>query len=317
MKAKIFVAGVAAAMTIAGAAMAQTVGIGTTKGGATAQTSTGIAQIVTEHSGLRMLPQPMGGTQQYIPMVNNGELEFGIANMMQTIMAYSGTGLSEGDGKFDNLRLVATMMQFRVGLIVRADSGINSVADLKGKRIPTGYSAAPLFALIMEGMLANGGLTLDDVQQVPVTALVPGVNAFKEGKVDAVIGGVGAGFVDDADAAVGGVRFIDFDTAPGPAKAFADKAPRTYLAPVEPGLTGIKVPTNVMFFDYMLWTHKDAPEDIVYKVTKAMYDNEAQLHSLGPLWETHSSKTMAKDQGMPYHPGAIKYYKEVNAWPGS
>ncbi|MEQ8248855.1 MAG: TAXI family TRAP transporter solute-binding subunit [Alphaproteobacteria bacterium] len=317
MKLTTFLATAAATVLIAAAASAQTVGIGTTKGGATAQTSTGIAQIVTEHSGLRMLPQPMGGTQQYIPMVNNGELEFGIANMMQTIMAYEGVGLSEGDGKFDNLRLVATMMQFRVGLIVRADSGINSVKDLKGKRVPTGYSAAPLFALIMEGMLANGGLTLDDVQGVPVTALIPGVNAFKEGKVDAVIGGVGAGFVDDAAAAVGGLKFISFDTSPAMAKAFADKAPRTYLAAVEPGLTGIETPTNVMFFDYMLWTHKDASEDVVYKVTKAMYDNEAQLHGFGPLWETHSSKTMAKDQGMPYHPGAIKYYKEVSAWPGS
>lgn len=316
MKFSKFLIGAAAAMTIAGAASAQTIGIGTTKGGATAQTSAGISQIVTEHSGLRMLPQPMGGTQQYIPMVNNGELEFGIANMMQTIMAYTGTGLSEGQ-KYDNLRLVASMMKFRIGLIVRADSDIHSVKDLKGKRLPSGYSASPLFLAILDGMLANGGLTFDDVQGVPVTGLVPGINAFKEGKIDAVIGSVGAGFVNDADAAVGGIRFISFDTSPAMAKAFADKAPRTFLSEVAPGPTGIEKPTQIMFFDYMLWANKDVSDDVVYKVTKAMYENEKQLHSLSPLWSTHSSAGMAKDQGMPYHPGAAKFYKEVGAWPDS
>ncbi|MDA0367262.1 MAG: TAXI family TRAP transporter solute-binding subunit [Proteobacteria bacterium] len=316
MKLSKFLLATAAATLIAGAAAAQTVGIGTTKGGATAQTSTAIAQIVTEHSGLRMLPQPMGGTQQYIPMVNNGELEFGIANMMQTIMAYTGTGLSEGQ-KFDNLRLVATMMQFRIGLIVRADSDIHSVQDLKGKRLPSGYSASPLFLAILDGMLANGGLTFDDVQKVPVTGLVPGINAFKEGKIDAVIGSVGAGFVNDASAAVGGIRFVSFDPSPAAARAFSEKAPRTYLKEVAPGLTGIDKPTQIMFFDYMLWAGKDVSDDVVYKITKAMHENEAQLHGFGPLWETHTSATMSKDQDMPYHPGAIKFYKEAGAWHGS
>lgn len=316
MKLPKFLVATAAATLIAGSAMAQTVGIGTTKGGATAQVSAGISQIVTEHSGLRMLPQPMGGTQQYIPMVNNGELEFGIANMMQTIMAYTGTGLSEGQ-KFDNLRLVATMMQFRVGLIVRADSDIHTIKDLKGKRLPSGYTSSPLFLAILDGMLANGGLTFDDVEGVPVTGLVPGINAFKEGKIDAVIGSVGAGFVNDADAAVGGIRFLPFDTSPSMAKAFSDKAPRTYISEVPAGPTGIDKPTPVMFFDYMLWAGKDVSDDAVYKVAKAMYENEDQLHGLSPLWSTHKSANMGKNQDMPYHPGAEKFYKEVGAWPGS
>ena len=316
MKLPKFLMATAAATLIAGSAMAQTVGIGTTKGGATAQVSAGISQIVTEHSGLRMLPQPMGGTQQYIPMVNNGELEFGIANMMQTIMAYTGTGLSEGQ-KFDNLRLVATMMQFRVGLIVRADSDIHTIKDLKGKRLPSGYTSSPLFLAILDGMLANGGLTFDDVVGVPVTGLVPGINAFKEGKIDAVIGSVGAGFVNDAAAAVGGIRFLPFDSSPAMAKAFSDKAPRTYISEVAPGPTGIEKPTPVMFFDYMLWAGKDVSDDDVYKVAKAMYENEDQLHGLSPLWSTHKSANMGKNQDMPYHPGAMKFYKEVGAWPGS
>ena len=77
-----------------------------------------------------MRKQTMGGTQQYIPVVNAGELAFGISNISQYWMAVTGTGLSEGH-KYDNLRLVTNMMKFTVSFVVGRNSGINSVADLK------------------------------------------------------------------------------------------------------------------------------------------------------------------------------------------
>ncbi|MDC0074614.1 TAXI family TRAP transporter solute-binding subunit [Alphaproteobacteria bacterium] len=291
-------------------AYSQTVGIGTTKGGATAQVSAGISKIVSAHGGMQMRPQPMGGTQQYIPIVNAGELEFGIANAMQTFMAVNGVGLSEGQAN-PNLKMVATMMYFRVGLIVKADSNIYSIADLKGKKLPSGYSAAPLFAYLLKGMIANGGLTTNDVQGVPVTGLIAGINAFKEGKIDAVIGSVGAGFVKDAAAKVGGVRFIPFSDSKGDKGALFKEAPQTFLIDVSPGTVGVDKKMKLLGFDYMLWANKDVTSDIVYRVTKAMYENEKELKGLGALWRTHSSKTMNKNKGMEYHSGAIKYYKEV------
>jgi TRAP transporter TAXI family solute receptor len=312
-----FFAAVVASVMMSGAAFAQVVGIGTTKGGATAQISAGIAQVVSAHAGFQMRPQPMGGSQQYIPIVNAGELEFGIANVSQTFMAYSGTGMSEGQPN-DNLRMVATMMVFRAALMVRNDSDLHSVADLRGKRIPSVYSSAPLFEFFLTGMLANGGLTYDDVQKVPVTGLVPGVNAFKEGKIDAVIAAIGAGFVNAADAAIsGGVRFLSFSTDPTAAANLAEFVPKSFLIEVAPGPTGVMEATTVMAYDYMLWAGKDVADDVVYSVTKAMYENEEELHGLGPLWRSHSSAGMSKDHGMPYHPGAIKYFREVGAWPGT
>lgn len=316
MKALKFVAGALAAVLISGPAFAQVVGIGTTKGGATAQVSAGIAKVVSAHAGFQMRPQPMGGSQQYIPIVNAGELEFGIANVMQTFMAYSGTGISEGRPN-ENLRMVSTLMVFRAAIMVRDDSDIKSVSDLRGKRIPSGYSSAPLFGHMLSAMLANGGLSYDDVEKIPVTGLVPGVNAFKEGKIDAVIAAIGAGFVNAADAAVGGVRFLPLSDESGAATALFAQAPKTFLMEVAPGPTGVKAPTNVMAYDYMLWAGKDVSDDVVYNVTKAMHENEAEFKVLGPLWRSHSSAGMPKDQGMPYHPGAIKYYKEAGVWPSS
>ncbi|MAR79311.1 MAG: hypothetical protein CMM18_03670 [Rhodospirillaceae bacterium] len=291
-------------------AFSETVGIGTTKGGATAQVSAGISKIVSANAGMQMRPQPMGGTSQYIPIVNAGELEFGIANAMQTYMAVNGVGLSQGKPN-TNLRMVATMMYFRVGLIVKADSDINSIEDLKGKRLPSGYTASPLFAYLLKGMLANGGLTTKDVKGVPVTGLIQGINAFKEGKIDAVIGSVGAGFVKDAASKVGGVRFVPFSDSAGEKASLFREAPQTFLIDVSPGPVGVDKSMKLLGFDYMLWANKNVSVDTVYKVTKAMHENQDALRKLSPLWRTHSSATMAKNRGMTYHQGSIKYYREV------
>ncbi len=72
--------------------------------------------------------------------------------------------------------------------------------------------------------------------------------------------------------------------------------------------------TNVISFDYTLWVNKDVSDDTVYSVVKAMYDNEGALKESGPLWRSHSSATMARDQGLDYHSGAIKFYEEVGIW---
>ena len=135
-----------AALGLAGGASAQTVGIGSTKVGAVSQITATISKVVSESGmGIQMRKQTMGGTQQYIPVVNAGELAFGISNAAQYYMAMTGTGLS-APNKYDNLRLITTMMKFTVSFVVGKESGIKSVADLRGKRLGFGFKAAPLFA---------------------------------------------------------------------------------------------------------------------------------------------------------------------------
>jgi TRAP transporter TAXI family solute receptor len=305
------------AALIAGSASAQTVGIGTTKGGATAQVTAAISKIVSSHAGgLQMRPQVMGGTQKYIPVVNAGKLEFGVSNMMQYYMAKKGIGLSKGN-KHDNLRLLATMMTFRIGWLVPRNSDIKSIADFKGKRVPFGFKGAPLFHFLLSAGLANGGLSYDDVQKIPAVGLRQHWNMFKQGKLDVAWGGIGAGHVKDMNAKIkGGVKFLSLDTSAAATKRTLVHAPKTFFLNVKPAkpLVGVLKPVNVIGFNYMLWANKDVADGTVYKVVKAMYDNEKELHSISPLWRNHSSKTMSKDQGETYHPGAVKFYKEVGTW---
>ncbi len=312
----ILIAGAAVAL-IGASASAETVGLGTTKGGLTAQVTATISKIVSTHAGgLQMRTQVMGGTQKYIPVVNAGELEFGVSNIMQYTMAVTGTGLSAGK-KYDNLRLVATMMVFRTGWLVPKNSSITKISQLRGKRIASGFKGAPLFHFLFSAGLANGGLTYDDVKKVPYIGLRQHWNGFKQGKTDAAWGGIGAGHVRDMNAKIkGGVRFLSFDNSPAGLKRVHKYAPHTQFLSVKPAkpFVGVMSPTNILAFDYMLWAHKGVSNDAVSKVAKAMYDNEKELHAAGPFWRSHKSKKMAKDQGWPYHPGAISFYKKVGIW---
>ena len=209
------------------------------------------------------------------------------------------------------------MMTFRTGVIVAKDSGINTIADLKGKRVPSGFKGAPLFEFLMTAFLANGGVTWDDVEKVPQIGLRQHWNAFKEGKLDVVVAAVGSGPVKDMNAKVkGGVKYLSLSREPTAVEATLKIVPKSGLREVKPAkpFVGVLGPTNVIAFDYNLWVNKDVSDETVYKVVKAMYDNEKELKETSPLWRSHSSKTMARDQGLSYHPGAIKLYKEVGIW---
>lgn len=309
------VAGAAGALSLLAAvpAAAQVLSIGTTKGGATAQVANIISKVVSTKSGMQMRAQALGGTQQYIPMVNAGELDFGVSNLPQYTMAKTGTGLSKGT-KYENLMLAGNLMVFRVGPIVRIQDNINSVADLKGKRLPVGFKAAPLFTFIGDAFLANGGLTADDGKKVPVVALRQHWSIFKEGKTDYIIGAVGTGVLKEINAAVpGGIKYLSLNAEPEAAKRITDIYPGSYLKEVKPAkpLTGVLEPVNVLHYDYLVWTHKGVSDEAVYKSVKALYENEAELKASSPLWRSHASKTMGKDHGFAYHPGAMKFYKEV------
>lgn len=311
-------AAVVAALFAAGTSAAQSVGIGSTKGGATAQVTAGISKVVSAHSGMQMRPQPMGGTQQYIPLVNAGELEFGVSNAMQAYMAFAGTGLAKGKN-YPNLRVVATLMTFRVGMFAAKKSGIKSIADLKGKRVPGKFSASPLFRFLISANLANGGISYNDVKMVPQTALRQHWQAFAQGKIDVAIGAIGSGIIKKMDAAVGGIEFLDMSNSEAAVARTLKFAPRTYIKVVKPGkpFVGITKPTNAIHFDYLLWAHKGVSDKVVTAVTKALYEHEKELHGFSPLWRSHRSKRMGKSFGqeMPYHPAAIAYYKKIGIWP--
>jgi hypothetical protein len=307
-------AGIGAAFAV-GTASAQTVGMGSTKSSMVAAMTTAISNVVSGKSVLKMRRQVMGGTQKYIPVVDAGELEFGVSNMIQYAMAKDGRVLSSKPYK--NLQLVATLMRFRTGLLVKNDSDIKKVTDLKGKRVPYGFKGAPLFAAFMEGMLGSAGLTYDDVQKVPTVGLAQSWNLFKQGKVDVVIAGVGGGPNKDMNASISsGIRYLDLphDTADAK-KAIKTLVGGAYeLVNKNKAYVAIREPAHLIGYDFTMFTNKNVSENTVYLATKALVESVNDLHAVSPVWRSFSAERAQKDQGYEYHAGAMKAFKEKGLW---
>lgn len=286
---------------------AEVIGIGTTKGGANAAIGAAISQVVSTNTDFQMRPQKMGGSQQYIAVVNAGDLEFGISNIMQYDMAVEGFGLSKRE--HEDMQLVATLMSFQQSPLVARKSGIESIHDLKGKSAPKGFKASPLFDLFMEAFLKSAGLSWDDVKPVRVVSLRRSWEAFKQGQTDVAIITAGAGPLREMNATIsGGVKYIpaiENDT-------IKKMLPKTRFEIVEPtkNSVALKEPMLMNVYEYVLFANKDVSEDKVYQVVKALYQNEKDLKASSPLWRTYSSDLIARDYGLEYHPGAVKFFEE-------
>lgn len=306
---------IAAACTFAlsGVAGAQTIGLATTQGGATEQIATAIARTVSQGTEMQMRPQMLANTSQYIPLVDDGRVEFGIANFPQTFYAIQGTGMSEGQPA-SNLKLVATLMPFNVGMMVPSSLGITTLDGLEGKNVPR-FPADSLGDYIIRASLATAGLTYDDVTSVPTANFPAQFQAFRDGMTDLTIATAGAQYTYEFDTTLGGVTFLNYKEGDG--EILAEELPGSYLKPIGSfDLPGVSDDTVIFAYDYTLFANGDVPNETVATVAKALFEGKASLQETGPIWLEYDPTQIAKQGALEYHPGAIEYYKSVGIWAG-
>ena len=185
-----------AVVAIAGSATtadAQTYGFATLQPGTLNHTTaSAVAKVLKEKAGLNVLVQPTAGDQVIVPMVARGEAEIGISNAMEVH-----DGLSKG---FKDLRIIAAAHALRVGFFVRKDSDIRTVADLKGKRVPYGFSAMRALEPTVRAMLATANLGEKDIRPVLVPNVIRSADDFASGAADAFYFAFGAPKVREVDA---------------------------------------------------------------------------------------------------------------------
>jgi TRAP transporter TAXI family solute receptor len=307
---------VAAGLILAcvGSAQAQTIGLATTQGGATEQLATTLAKTIDQGTDLKVRPQVMANTSQYLPLVNSGRVEFGIANYPQTSNAIKGVGMSEGQ-PHPNLVMVASMIPFNTGLLVAESSGIKSIADLKGRKVPR-FPKNSLGDIFVSGALATAGLTYDDVVSVPTANFPAQFQNIKEGATDVTIGSVGAQSTLDIEATLGKLRYLNFKE--GDEKTLDKYLPGTLLKSWKgrQPAPGADDSTVVMYYDYTLFAHKDVPADVVTKVVKALHENKDTFLAAGPMWAEYDPAKLAHVTSLPYHPAAVAFYKSAGIWNG-
>ena len=307
-----------ASMLIAAPAASQTYGLGSTPPGSIAYASgAAVSKVAKEKAGLRLLLQPNAGTSAVFALVDAGEMEFGLHDVTEMGEAVAGTGNYAGRAR-TKLRVLAIMYAINVGYFVRTDSAIKTIADLKGKRFPTGWGTFSNGPPLSKAILGTAGLREADTVSVPVSGLIKAVDDFIAGKVDTAMFGIGGPKVAQANAAVGGVRFLSIDDSPAAVAAIQSVRPGFYIRKFNPAphFAGIVGPTNLMAFDQALYTNTSVADEVIYKLAKALHANKPALAKTFPFLNQFRPGEMAKDIPLvEYHPGAIKFYREVGQWP--
>ena len=297
-------------------AIAQVVGLGTTQIGATFQLSTGIAKVVSDKGGVQMRTQPMAGAGQYAPLVNSGEIEFGISNAPELHYLVQGKVLVEGRAN-PELRMVARLVPWYNGFVVKGDSALRALRDLKGQPVPYGFTGNPLGRVLVDGYLANAGLSAGDVRQVPVPSFPRMFDAFKQQQTMVSIATIGQAQLKEWEVSMGSVRFLPFDDSAAAVAALNKFVPYSEVVEVKPGpgTTGVAAPTKMLVYDYTLWANSKVKDEVVAKVIEALYANVQALRDSSPLWKEFDPALMSKDLGLAYHPGAVRVYQAKGIWP--
>ena len=282
--------------------------------------ASGLAKVISGAGPMQSVVQPYTGTSTFLPLLDNGEIDFGVVNAVDMSLAYQGPMRLKVGGRnpfphVPNTRLLMRGSPLTASLVSKKDSAIKTVFDVKGKRVTGEYPAHLAVWYSVFGSLASGGLTWDDVKVVPVPAVNEGIDALVQGRADVSNHAVGSAKIKEADAAVG-VRYVSLDCSLRGEERIKKAVPGYYLVTLKSGAsTGIVDDTCVQSYDIYLVGHKALPVQVVQATLKALWDNVDKLPPLHPQFkEWTRERAAAADVTIPYHPAAVQFYKEKNLW---
>lgn len=316
MKHLLAAAAFAVGITVATGAFAQAVGIATSNPGSIFHNiGTAVAKAAND-AGMNVTIQPATSPNQYMPLVNQNDVEFGVGNLEEFNNALQGIEWFSGSVN-SNLRVVGLIMPIKEAIFVRADSDIKTVADLKGRPMVDGYTAQQTILPQLDAIYATAGLTRADMQPVQVPSVVGGADAFIAGDSVGFIFAHGAGKVREAEAAVGGIRALTVPDTPEALAAIKQHWKSGYIVEMKPGPAspGVLEPGTFIAYPQLVFTNADVDEETVYQMAKVLYQSkETMAGAFPPFGAFDPAEMVGETAPGEYHPGAIRFYKEVGIW---
>ena len=263
-----------------------------------------IAKIVSDETGIKTDALSSNASADNIIALNDGEAE--IAFTQTDVAAYAIDGINNfKDKKIEGIQALGSLYPETVQIITTEKSGIKTVNDLKGKKVSVGAPGSGTY-VSAEQILEVYGLNMKDIRAQHLD-FGESVGGIQDGNIDAafITAGTPTGAVEQLTAtAKVNVLPIDGEEA----KKLIDKYPFYGVDTIKEGTYGLANDVESVAVLAMLVVQKDLPEDAVYNITKAIYEN---LDKIAHAKAKEISLNKALDGvGFDLHPGAKKYYEE-------
>ena len=278
--------------------------------------ASGFAKLFQEKMGVRTTAQPHAGSSVYLPLMDSGEMTLGLNSSLDSGMAVNGQAPYRS--KIKNVRTIARVWILPYAYIVKNNSGLKTMADLKGKRVTIKVKTNVSLMRTNEALLATAGIKPTDVDALDSGGVVAGINMVVQDRADATTAAMAMPAMRKNDAAVpGGLRVIPL--GPNHSDEFLDK--------MMPGLYSMKVSHSKIYpfvrdkevligaFDTYLNAGTTVSDEDAYEMAKLLYTNWKSLQKdYAPLRGVAQDKIVIANGMLPFHPGAVKFYREVGLW---
>jgi TRAP transporter TAXI family solute receptor len=283
-------------------------------GGAFFVVGSALAEVVNETGsdfGYSVTAEATSGSQENIRRLASGELDFALSNAAITFFAMRG---SEGWERAYPVRSVMTLAPNVALFVTQASSGITTLDDLRDRRVTVGPAGAG-FEYFVEPLLEAHGVTYDDFSPLNATQQAA-VDMLTDGSADATFlgGAVPTASITQAAASME-LTFIPYgdDEKQGLIDEYLFFRPATIPAETYRGQTepfdGLDVGSMHVI------TSADAPDDLVYNVTRLLYENRTLVVEKHAAGRAINPNNVVRDTGTEFHPGAIRFYEEAGIWP--
>ncbi|MDP2646005.1 MAG: TAXI family TRAP transporter solute-binding subunit [Desulfobacterales bacterium] len=294
---------------------AESLAIGTTSvGSAPYVVSVGIAEMITRDAGISVTVESSGGADAIARLLGAGKVQLGMLNSFAAEHAFKGDFQFKKTGKIPVRALIWGNASLRQPVATKA-SGIKTIADFKDKRILGRRKVGRDTILVFEALIKAYGLKDTDMKVMTYSRPNEIMDAFKGRVAHAAIWPASAPnplilqlqeTVELSYPSIPKDKWDEVLGSLGPAFFMASIKPNTYKnQPEEIFVPGIQMGLS---------TVKTLPEDAGYKITKALMGNYDKLKAYHPTARDWTLEATLQQWSAPFHPGAVKYFKEIGAW---
>ncbi len=263
-----------------------------------------MATIISDNTEIDATAQSSGASAENMQAIADDKADIAFSQTDIASYATEGKLMFEGN-KIDNVQAIGTLYPETIQIVTLADSGINSIEDLKGKNVSVGAPGSGTLANA-EQILEAHGMTFDDINAQNL-AFDESTEGIQDGNIDAafITSGTPTGSVE-ALGAVKGIKLVPVEQ--DKIDALIAKYPYYAKDVVPAGTYGLEEEVTTVAVLAMLVASTELDENTVYEITKAIFENTDKIsHAKGKLI---SAETALDGVGIDLHPGAEKYFKE-------